>query len=93
MDSKLNNDRGVPILYVYLIQAEDLKMILFKVKISPKSNRSFICDFNTTWDFARSITRVSTHEHEHWEHCLCTQSLLKRKFLNYFYAVANWQAR
>ena len=28
---------------------------------------------------ARSITRVSTHEHEHWEHCLCTQSLLKTR--------------
>ena len=37
---------------------------------------------DTTWNFARSITRVSTHEHEHWEHCLCTQSLLKRKFLD-----------
>ena len=34
---------------------------------------------NTTWNFARSITRVSTHEHEHWEDCLCTQSLLKKK--------------
>ena len=31
---------------------------------------------DTTWNFARSITRVSTHEHEHREHCLC------RKFLN-----------
>ena len=38
---------------------------------------------DTTWNFARSITRVSTHEHEHWEHYLCTQSLLKRRFLNY----------
>ena len=37
---------------------------------------------DTTWNFARSITRVSTHEHGHWEHCLCTQSLLKRKFWN-----------
>ena len=36
---------------------------------------------DTTWNFARSITRVSTYEHEHWEHCLCTQSLLKRRFL------------
>ena len=35
---------------------------------------------DTTWNFARSITRVSTHEHKHWEHCLCTQSLLKRVF-------------
>ena len=34
---------------------------------------------DTTWNFARSITRVSTHEHEHWEHCFCTQSLLKKK--------------
>ena len=24
---------------------------------------------DTTWNFACSITRVSTHEHEHWEHC------------------------
>ena len=38
---------------------------------------------DTAWNFARSITRVSTHEHEHWEHCLCTQSLLKRMFLNH----------
>ena len=37
---------------------------------------------DTTWNFARSITRVSTHEHEHWEHCLCTQSSLKRTLLN-----------
>ena len=37
---------------------------------------------DTTWNFAGSITRVSTHEHQHWEHCLCTQSLLKRSFLN-----------
>ena len=34
---------------------------------------------DTTWNFARSITRVSTHEHERWEHCLCIQSLLKNK--------------
>ena len=34
---------------------------------------------DTTWNFACSITRVSTHEHEHWEHCMCTQSLLKRR--------------
>ena len=97
--------------------------IWFKVKLSPKCNRGFICDWiwvkpsgkciimtkeallrctivwfsgtfilkgsaifrtlrrlGTTWNFARSITRVSTHEHEHWEHCLCTQSLLKRRF-------------
>ena len=37
---------------------------------------------DTTWNFARSITRVSTNEHEHWEHCLCTQSWLKREFLD-----------
>ena len=37
---------------------------------------------DTTWNFARSITRVSTHEHKHWEPCLCTQILLKREFLN-----------
>ena len=24
----------------------------------------------TTWKIARSIIRVSTHEHEHWEHCV-----------------------
>ena len=29
---------------------------------------------DTTWSFAGSITRVSTHEHQHWQHCLCTQS-------------------
>ena len=33
---------------------------------------------DTTWNFDLSITRVSTHQHEHWEHCLCTQNLLKR---------------
>ena len=37
---------------------------------------------DTTWNFARSITRLSTHKHEHWEHCLCTQSSLKRMFLD-----------
>ena len=37
---------------------------------------------DSTWNFAGSITRVSAHEHEHWEHCLCTQSLLKRMFFN-----------
>ena len=37
---------------------------------------------DTTWIFACSITRVSTHEHEHWEQCLCTQSLLKREYLD-----------
>ena len=26
---------------------------------------------DTTWNFAHIITRVSTHEHQHWEHCLC----------------------
>ena len=35
-----------------------------------------------TCNFARSVTRVSTLEHEHWEHCLCTQSLLKIRFSN-----------
>ena len=34
---------------------------------------------DTTWNFARSITRVSTHEHEHWEHCLCTEFEKKQK--------------
>ena len=24
---------------------------------------------DTTWNFAHSITRVSTHKHVHWEHC------------------------
>ena len=28
------------------------------------------------------ITRVSIHEHKHSEHCLCTKTLLKRRFLN-----------
>ena len=37
---------------------------------------------DTTWNFVCSITRVSTHERKHWEHCLCMQSLVKR-FLNY----------
>ena len=36
---------------------------------------------DTTWNFACSITRVSTHEHEHWEHCL---SLLKKMFFSAF---------
>ena len=36
---------------------------------------------DTTWNSACGITRVSTHEHEHWEHCLCMQGLLKRRFL------------
>ena len=35
-------------------------------------------EVSTTWNFARTITRVS----EHWEHCLCTQSLIKIKFFN-----------
>ena len=35
---------------------------------------------DTRWKFAHSITRGSTHEHEHWEHCSCTQSLLKNRF-------------
>ena len=39
-------------------------------------------NLDTTWNFAGSITRVSTHEHQHWQHCLCTQSLIKRKFFN-----------
>ena len=25
---------------------------------------------DTTWNFAGRITRVSTHEHQHWQHCL-----------------------
>ena len=25
---------------------------------------------DTTWNFACSITGVSTHEHDHWEHCV-----------------------
>ena len=29
---------------------------------------------DTTWNFAGSITRVSTHQHQHWQHCLCAQS-------------------
>ena len=33
--------------------------------------------FDTIWHFAHSISRVSAHEHQHWEHCFCTQSLLK----------------
>ena len=34
---------------------------------------------DTTWNFARTITRLSTHKHGQ-NHCLRTQSLLKRKF-------------
>ena len=37
---------------------------------------------STTWNFAHGITRVSTNELDLYEHCLCTQSLLKTKFLN-----------
>ena len=43
---------------------------------------------NTTWIFACSITRVSTHEHEHWEHCLCTQFTNKKVFGQLMLAVA-----
>ena len=43
---------------------------------------------DTTWNFARSITRVSTHEHEHWEHCLCTQFTKKKVFEQLMLAVA-----
>ena len=46
-----------------------IKIIIFKIQRR----------LDTTWNFAHNITRVSTHEHEHWEHCLCTQSLLKRR--------------
>ena len=35
---------------------------------------------DTTWNFARRITRVSTHEHEHWELCLCVQFAKKESF-------------
>ena len=119
---------------VYLMKNNFLFNRSFKVKLSPKSNQGFICEWisvkpwcksiittkeallritvvsfsgklnfsgvrghwyasikitifktlrrlNTTWNFVRGITRVSTHEHEHWEHCLCSQSLLKRRFL------------
>ena len=37
---------------------------------------------DTTWIFACNTTRVSTQEHKHWSHCLCTQSLLKRQFFD-----------
>ena len=33
-------------------------------------------------NFACIITRVSPHEHKDSEHCLCTQSLPKREFLD-----------
>ena len=36
---------------------------------------------DATWNFS-SITRVSTHEREHWEHCLCMKSLLKGRLLD-----------
>ena len=48
---------------------------------------------DTTWNFACSITRVSTHEHEHWEHCLWTQSLLKWRFFEQLTLVAVSPAR
>ena len=35
---------------------------------------------DTTWNFACGITRVSTHEHEHWEHCLIDHKLLLSLF-------------
>ena len=35
---------------------------------------------DTTWSFAASITRVSTHEHQHWEHCLWTGFTKKKVF-------------
>ena len=43
---------------------------------------------DTIWNFARSITRVSTHEHEHWEHCLCTEFTKKKVFALLTSAVA-----
>ena len=32
-----------------------------------------------TEEAAACLSRVSTHEHEHWEDCLCAQSLLKKR--------------
>ena len=43
-----------------------------------------------TWNFACSITRVSTHLHEHWEHWLCTQIKLKRKFFKQLTLAVAW---
>ena len=35
-----------------------------------------VWSLNTTWNFTCSITRVSTHEHEHWEHCMVFEQLM-----------------
>ena len=43
---------------------------------------------DTTWNFARSIIRVSTHEYEHWEHGLPTQFTKKKVFEQLTLAVA-----
>ena len=51
-------------------------IILWKIAIFDTLRR-----LDTTWNFAHSITWVSIRELD-WDHCLCTQSLLKRKFLN-----------
>ena len=48
---------------------------------------------DTTWNSAHCITRASTHENEHWDHCLCTQSLLKRGFLDNSGTPPSWQKK
>ena len=62
----------VKLIWCYGHFSDSIKITIFKT----------LRRLNTTWNFALSITRVSMHEHEHWERCLCAQSLLKRKFLN-----------
>ena len=44
--------------------SDSIKIAIFKI----------LRKLDTTSNFARSITRVSTHEHEHWQYCLCTQT-------------------
>ena len=39
---------------------------------------------DTTWSFAHGITRVSTHEHEHWEHCCVLVVFTKNKVFEQF---------
>ena len=55
---------------------------------------------NTTWNFARSITRVLTHEHKHWEHCCVHRVVWKRRFFNSIHVSCcisrvrpSWQAK
>ena len=46
---------------------------------------------NTTWNFARSITRDSTHEHEHWEHCKCCVMPIHQRYVREVTAGNLWK--